>query len=180
MGMSREQKQLYNTMNQLLQKQMQPESNPAQNFLTNQALESAEFIKSGDYRQLPKNSYFNFEMPEEQRRKYMESINIGGEGRFALGDNAGEGKAMGLAKNYLADKFARDTSLNFQNNISNASNNITAGLQQASGYKTGNDAAIINALQSAYSMAPKGFSWSGLIGGALNAGTQLLSKVPGI
>jgi hypothetical protein len=177
MGMSKEEKALYAKLTAALDKQANPASNPAQEFLTNQALSGGDFISKGDFRTLPKGMYFNFEMPGEQLQKYRNAVNVGSEGSFALGDGAGAGKAMGLSKQYLVDKFARDSAQNYQNNIAQASANVNQGLQQASGYQTGQQQAVIGALQSAMQVAPKGFRWSSLIPGAISGTANVLSAM---
>lgn len=177
MGMSKEEKALFAKLSAAIDKQMQPQSNPAQQFLTNQSLQGADFINKGDFRTLPKGMYFNFEMPGEQLKKYKDALNSGSEGTFALGDNAGAGNAMGLNKQYLMDKFARDTSQNYQNNIAQASSNVNAGLQQASGYETGQQQAVIGSLQAGLSAAPKGFRWSSLLPGAISGTANVLSAM---
>ncbi len=177
MGMSKEEKALYAKMTAAIDKMSQPQSNPAQDFLTNSAIEGANFLKGGDYRQLPKGQFFNFEMPEEQMRRYRDLTNVGSEGTFALGDNAGSGQAMGIQKQYLQDKFARDASQNYQNNVAGGADNVYQGLQQAAGAKAGNDQAIISGLQSLFQMAPKGFRWSSLLGPALGSAAGIIKAL---
>ena len=168
---SKEEKALYNKIMSLIDVQMQPQSNPAQDFLTNQALAGADYLNKGDFSSLPKGMYFDFELPSEQLKNYKNLTNAGAEGTFALGADDG-----GLQKNYLSDKFARDASLNYQNNIKDASDNIKAGLSQAAGAKSGNDSAIISGLEGMMGKSPQGFQWSSLLPGAMNMGTSLLTK----
>jgi len=175
MGMSKEGRAIFAKLTAALDKQANPAENPAQQFLTNQALAGADFINKGDFRTLPKGQYFNFEMPEEQLKQYKEAVNVGNEGSFALGDNEGAGKSMELSKQYLIDKFARDSSLNFQNNIAQANENVNQGLQQASGYQTNQNSAVISALQGAMQVAPKGFRWSSLLPGAISGAANVAS-----
>jgi len=167
MGMSKEQKALYAQMTAMLAQMQNPKSNPAQEWLTNEALQGAEYMKRGEFSTLPKGMFFDFKMPAEDIKKYKKLTNVGQGGTFALARNgeSGRGKAQALQGKYLSDRFARDTMQNYQDNISNASKNIRGGLQQASGYQTNQQGAIMNALQSTYQNAPKGFSWGGLLGG---------------
>lgn len=161
--------------------QMQrPESNPAQQYLTNQALEGAEWMKKGDYSQLPKGMFFDFKTPVEETDRYKKLVNINQGGTFALGDGAGAGKAMKIQNQYLTDKFARDASQNYQDNVSNAGMKIRGGLEQAAGAKSGQDAAVISALQgltsSLSSMPQKTPWWQTLLGQSGSIVGSILSK----
>lgn len=157
--------------------QMQnPASNPAQQYLTNEALAGADYLKKGEYSSLPKGMFFNFEMPQKQLEQYKKLTNVNQGGTFALA-NAGAGgrsRAMGQQSKYLGDKFARDTLLNYQNNISGARGEIGKGLYAAAGAKSGQDSQIMGALQNLYSTTSHtpqkaGFNWGAVIGGALGA-----------
>ena len=57
MGMSKQEKEIWAKLTAALDRQMNPASNPAQQFLTNQALAGADYINKGDFRQLPKGQY---------------------------------------------------------------------------------------------------------------------------
>lgn len=167
MGMSKEQKALYAQMTAMLAQMQNPKTNPAQEYLTNEALQGAEFLKKGEFSALPKGMYFDFKMPQEDILKYKKLTNVGQGGTFALANNSagGRGKAQALQGKYLGDRFARDTMQNYQDNISGAARNIRGGLQQASGYQTNQQGAIMNALSQTYQHAPKGFNWGSLLGG---------------
>lgn len=132
-----------------------PAANPAQNFLTTEALSGADFLKKGDYSQLPKGMFFDFKMPGEQLDQYKKFANVNQGGTFALangasGDMGGRTNATALQGKYLKDKFARDASQNYQDNISLAAGNIRGSLQNAAGAKSNTDASVISALQNLY------------------------------
>lgn len=124
-----------------------PANNPAQQYLTNEALAGAEFLKKGEYSSLPKGMFFDFQAPAANIDRYKKMVNVGQGGTFALGDNAGMGNAMATQKNYLSDKFARDEANNYQNNIREAAGTIRGALGGAAGAKSDNDARILQALQ---------------------------------
>lgn len=148
-----------------------PASNPSQQFLTNQALEGANYFQKGEFSTLPKGMFFDFKMPQEDILKYKKLTNVGQGGTFALARNgeSGRGKAQALQGKYLSDRFARDTMQNYQDNISNASGRVTAGLQQAAGAKSNQDSQVISALQNMYSMMAnqpeKKSKWGSILGG---------------
>lgn len=154
--------------------QMQdPKSNPAQQYLTNEALAGADWLKKGDYSQLPKGMFFDFQMPSEQNRQYKKMIDVGQGGTFALSDNSGRGQAQDIQKQYLSDKFARDASQNYQTNVANAAQNVRGGLQAAAGSKSQNDQAIMSALHgltgTLASIPKKEPWWKSVVSGGLGA-----------
>ena len=168
MGMSKEQKAMYAQMTALLAQMQNPKTNPAQEFLTGQAIEGANFLKKGDYSQLPKGMYWNFQMPSQQNEMYKKYANVNQGGTFALSSPGGAGartQAQNLQGQYLKDKFARDASQNYQNNISDAATNIRSGLGQASGYQTNQNSAVMNAMGNMYGMLPQKTSpWGQILG----------------
>lgn len=137
--MGKETKQLYQTMIKLLNQQMnqpKPENKPL-DYLTQQAIQGADLLKSRDYRDLSKNGnmFFDFQLPAEQQKARAMAYNANQTGTFALGSggNSGATKAFGLQDKFLKDKFARDTAQNFQDNIQQAGANIRGGLATAAG-----------------------------------------------
>jgi hypothetical protein len=147
-----------------------PESNPAQNYLTQEAIQGAEYFKKGDYSSVPKGMFFNFQSPVDQMKQFDNYSNVGKEGNYALADNEGMGNAISLAGDYRKNLFARDASQNFQNNIAGASDTIRGALGQASGAKGATDASTINALQGLYQLQPKG---NGALPGLAKAGFSI-------
>jgi len=139
--MSKQTDQIYAQLLPAIQKlqqipQWHPGDNPAQDALTSNALAGNDWLQKGDYSQLPKGQFFNFQMPQEQMDEYKRLTNVNQGGTFALAANnrgSGATAATDLQNKYLQDKFARDASQNYQNNIANASNNIQGALQQSSG-----------------------------------------------
>jgi len=151
--------------------QMQnPASNPAQQFLTQQALEGANYFKKGEYSNLPKGMFFDFKMPQEDILKYKKLTNVNQGGTFALAGNntGGRGSAQALQGKYLSDRFARDTQQNYQDNISNAAKNVQGGLAQAAGHQSQNNAQVVSALSSMYSnmanQPKKPSAWGSVLG----------------
>lgn len=171
---SRAQAALYDEMRRYLQRLQDDDNNPAQKWLTQHALGAANWLTQGDYSQLPKGMFYNFEMPEESNRRAKRAFDVNQLGTFSLGDNGGRTKAAGLQTQYLKDRFARDTSLNYQNNIAQAAGNIQNALAQASGAKTGMDSQIISAFnslnQSPWLKRGGGNNW---LGGLMQAGAQI-------
>lgn len=163
----------------MIKSMQNPASNPAQNFLTNEAIGAANFMKGGEFgKALPKGMFFNFQQPAEQVKEYEKLANVGKTGTFALGDGGGMGKAMSTQSQFLGDKFARDASQNYQNNIQGAAGQIQNSLGQAAGAKSQNDQAVFSAMQGLGGMPfmnkPSGWGAAlgaigGLGGGALSS-----------
>ncbi len=166
MGMSKEEKALYSQLTAAIANMQNPKSNPAQDYLTNQALAGANFLQGNDYGTLPKGMFFNFDTPAKSIDQYKKYSNVGQGGTFALADNAGRGQAQQLQGKYLQDKFARDASDNFQNNISNAAGQIQGALGQSSGASSENQINSINALSSLFNSPKlkKTEIWGSLLG----------------
>lgn len=160
-----------------------PASNPAQNYLTQEAMAGADFLKKGEYSQLPKGMFFNFKNPTEQLEQYKKFANVNQGGTFALangqgGDMGGRTKATDLQGKYLKDRFARDAGQNYQDNISLAAGNIQGALGQAAGAKGQTDANVISALQNLYGSPAlnKPSIWGSVIGAAGSLGAAAISK----
>lgn len=168
MGMSKQEKQIWAQLQAAIANLSNPKSNPAQDFLTNEAISAANFIKGGEYgKALPKGMFFDFQMPAQMNEQYKKLANVNQGGTFALaqGNEGGKTSAQSLQGKYLADRFARDASQNYQNNISDASSNIRGALGQAAGATSQNQSAVVNALGSLYQMAPKKTSpWGSILG----------------
>jgi len=153
--MGKKQDAIYSQLLAAITKLQNPENNKAQNFLTTEAMAGAEFLKKGDFSQLPKGMFFDFKMPAEMMNAYKKAINVNQGGTFALaggggGDMGGRTKAQSLQSKYLSDKFARDSAQNYQDNIANAAGNIRGSLAQAAGATTQNQMGVIGALQGLY------------------------------
>lgn len=183
MGMSKEQKALYAKLTSMIDQMSRPQSNPAQNYLTNEALAGANWLKAGDYSSLPKGMFFNFEMPQEQLDRYKKAANVSQGGTFALAANApggdvnGRTSATNLQGKYLQDKFARDSGLNYQNNVANAAQNVYGALGQSANATSQNQANVVNALQGAFSSLPQHQSvWGSILGAVGGLGSAAISK----
>lgn len=173
--MGKKQDAIYQQLLAAITALQKPESNPAQNALTQEALSSADYFKKGDFSSMPKGMVFDFKAPQEQMKQYQNLTNVGNEGTFALGADGGDSQK--IAKNYLNDKFARDASQNYQDNISGAANKTKDMLAQAAGAKGQTDNSVISALSSLYQNMPKSNGWLGgllSMGGAL--GSAALTK----
>lgn len=138
--MSQEQKDIYSAFKDQLAKQQaitpwSQKANPAQDALTSSALAGNDWLQKGDYSQLPKGMFFNFQQPAEALDQYKKYANVGQGGTFALaqGNPGGRSAATGLQGQFLQDRFARDASQNYQNNIANAGSQIQSALGQSSG-----------------------------------------------
>lgn len=95
--------------------------------------------------------FFDFKMPAEQLDQYKKFANVNQGGTFALSNGTGRSAATGVQSKYLSDRFARDASQNYQENVGNAAGNIRNQLAQASGASSQNSSAVINALGGMYS-----------------------------
>lgn len=177
MGMSREEKQIFASLQAQLAAMQNPASSPAQQALTDQALAGSQYFQKGDYSTLPKGMFFDFQQPTDQINQYKKLTNVGQGGTFALANNGNVGgrtAATANAGQYLNDKFARDAEQNYQTNISNASNRVVSGLQEAGSAKSQNDSAILSALSSMYN---KPHQSSGILSGVLGAAGGILSHI---
>lgn len=181
--MGKKQDAIYSQLLAAITKLQNPESNKAQNFLTTEAMAGADFLKKGDFSQLPKGMFFDFKMPGEMMTAYKKAINVNQGGTFALaggagGDMGGRTKAQGLQSKYLSDKFARDSAQNYQDNISNAGGNIRNSLAQAAGATTQNQMGVIGALQGLYGSPALNKPGIGgqLLGMAANLGSAAITK----
>ncbi len=150
MGLSKEEKALYAQLTAAISHMQDPHSNPAQEYLSNQAIAGADWLNKGDYSQLPKGMFFDFSMPAAQDETYKKLSNVSQGGTFALADSGGRGAATQNQNKYLQDRFARDASQNYQDNISKAAGNIQGGLAQASGANVQNQQGVISALSSLF------------------------------
>lgn len=175
---------LYNQLLAQITALQNPKSNPAQDYLSNQALAGADFLQKGEFSTLPKGMFFDFKMPAAQLDQYKKFANVNQGGTFALsnGDNTGRSAASGVQSKYLSDKFARDASQNYQDNITNASGNIQNALAQSAGASSQNSSAIINALGGMYNTLvnkPKSPSiWGGILSAAGQIGAAAIPKIP--
>lgn len=151
--------------------QMQnPASNPAQQFLTQQALDGANYFQKGEFSTLPKGMFFDFQMPQQDIEKYKKLTNVNQGGTFALANNSagGRGAAQALQGKYLGDRFARDTQQNYQDNISRASGNVRQGLAQSASATSQNQGQVVSALANMYgqmaNQPQKGSKWGSVLG----------------
>lgn len=145
-----------------------PANNPAQNLLTQDALAAGEQLRKGDFTNLQKGIYLDFDNPAQEREQYQKLANVGREGTFALGGGTGGGegaaRSLDTQAKYLADRFSRDASANFQDNVRSAAARVRDALGQSSGYQQNNQQSIISALSNLYGSLPKG---NGFLGGLL-------------
>lgn len=179
-------KKLYNQIIAMLNdmRRRLPTPNPAQDILTQQAIQGANYLKGRDYRNLSQapGVFFDFQAPADQRRQYETMANASQTGTFALADNAGRSKATALAGDYLRDKFARDAAVNYQGNIMNAGNMIRGALGQSSDAAARAAAmddqrrqAILNSLTSMYNaQASRPSIWGQILGTAGQVGSAAI------
>lgn len=172
--MNKQEKALYAQLTAAITALQNPKTNPAQDYLSTEAINGANWLKGGDYRSLPKGMFFNFSMPQQDIANYKKLTNVGQGGTFALANNGGRSQAQGLQGQYLGDKFARDRLQGFQDNISGASNRIQGALGQAAGAQSQNQNDVINALQGMYSRPQK---QGGGVGGVLMGLAPLLAGI---
>lgn len=181
MGLSNQEKQalaqqqaIFSQLQAQIAAMNNPKSNPAQDYLSTEALAGADYLKKGEFSKLPRGMFFNFQMPAEQINQYKKYADVNQGGTFGLANNGGRSKATALQGQYLKDKFARDAGQNYQNNISDAATNIRGGLAQAAGASSNNASAVTSALGNLYNSIPryapkKPFDFGSTIGGILGA-----------
>lgn len=138
--MSQEQKDIFAAFKNQLAKQQAvapwtQKANPAQDALTSNALAGNDYFQKGDYSSMPKGMFFNFQQPAEALDQYKKYANVGQGGTYALaqGNSGGRTAATAQQGQFLQDRFARDASQNYQNNIANAASNVQNALGQSSG-----------------------------------------------
>lgn len=151
-----------------------PKSNPYQDFLGTQAINAANFYNKGEFSSIPKGMgmFYDFSMPAENVERYKKMTNVGQGGTFNLAStgNTGRTNAQGMASKYLNDRFARDASQNYQDNVRNAGTRIQSALGQASGASSQMQLGAIDAMNSMYGslnqrLGQKGGGIGGLLGG---------------
>ena len=157
--------------------------NAPESYLVNQAMKSAKDMETGDFRTLPKNMFFNFSRPAEEMKQYQMLTNAGATGTFGLADSNGQTKATALQGEYMKDKFARDSAQGFQQNVSNAADNVQNALAGASGmeaqrigFENQREMGIMNALSNLYQTQKSVNSQGGIgsmMGGILGAAGSL-------
>ena len=152
MGMSKDEKAVFAQFQAAIANLSNPKSNPGQTALTDSALAGYNWLQGGNYTQLPKGMFFNFEQPDQQLEQYKKLANVGQGGTFALAnggsDDPGRSAATAMQGQYLQDRFARDASQNYQNNVSTAGMNIQNALGQAAGAQAGVNSQVVNAYQN--------------------------------
>lgn len=181
--MGKKSDKIYQQLLSAITSMQNPANNQAQNALTTEALAGADWLKKGEYSQMPKGMFFNFENPTQQLDQYKKFANVNQGGTFALangqgGDTGGRTKATDLQGKYLKDRFARDASQNYQNNIAGAGMDIRNALGQAAGAKGQTDANVISALQNLYGSPAlnKPSGWGSILGMAGQLGSAAISK----
>jgi hypothetical protein len=178
MGQSKEQKKLFAEITASLNALKQPSA--AQSYLDTQALEAGKFLESGDYRNTPKNAFFSIEDPavENQRRRVM--MDSLGSGTTALASNSANSPnstALSLNRQYLDDKWSRDSAANYQNQVADASQRITGAVQNSANSTLQRQNAILNGQMGALQVAPRRSSlWGDLLRGGLSIGGSLAEK----
>ena len=186
--MGKQTQALYNQLIGLINQQMntKPEVNESQKYLTDQALAAAHQMDTGDFSTLPKNMFFNFSRPAEQKRQYEQLSNASNTGTFALGDTAGMGQANALQSKFMKDRFARDVGENYQNNIASAAGNVQNALAQSSSAEANRIAfedqrkmGVINALGNLYQQkASQPSGWGAALRMIGNLGSAAINKIP--
>lgn len=86
--------------------------------LTSEATGLLDYIHKGDYRNRPKNLFFNYADPAERQRTREMQMNAGSQGVSALG--APSANLLALDRQNLNDEFARDTAGQYESDISQA------------------------------------------------------------
>lgn len=173
MGLSREEKKLFADITATLNQMKQPSA--AQQFLDNQAMEAANWVSRGDYRTRPNNAFFSIEDPtiaNQQRKVMLDSV---GDGVSALANGTADSTALALNKDYLNDKWARDSAANYQDQVSDFANRATGALGGSANAEAQRQSNLLSGQLSAMQVAPKKTSlFSSLIKGGISlAGNYL-------
>lgn len=104
---------------------------PIEDAISGQALDTINWAKKGDYRNPPKNLFFDFEQPAVRQKRRELMTNAGDLGVSALGHLGGGAEKLIKSNDNL--NFAQDEAANYQNNIRNAFSNASmAGKDLAS------------------------------------------------
>lgn len=180
--MGKKQTAIYNQLLAAINKLQNPASNPAQQYLTNEALAGADWLKKGEFSSLPKGMFFDFKAPAQNIKDYNKYANVSTDGTYALGGGDGTGgrtNAQGLQSKYLADKFARDASQNYQDNISNAAGNIRSALGGAANANAQNSQQVISALGGLFGSPAlnRQSGWGGVLGILGGLGSSALNRI---
>lgn len=91
---------------------------PIEDAISGQALQTINWANQGDYRNPPKNLFFDFEQPAVRQKRRELMTNAGDLGISALGHLGGGAEKLIKENDDL--NFAQDEAANYQNNIRNA------------------------------------------------------------
>jgi len=100
-------------------------------YLTNDATSTLDYIKAGDYTKRPKNLFFNFADPAQRDQNRRLMMNAGGQGVFALGSPSPN--LLATQKQNLDDEWARDSAGQYEQDISNAQTQARGALGDVAG-----------------------------------------------
>lgn len=99
--------------------------------LTSEAMGLKDWINKGDYRERPKNLFFNFADPASRDRQRRMQMNSRGQGVYALG--APDANLLAMEKQNLDDEWARDTAGQYESDVSQAGLRASGALGDVAG-----------------------------------------------
>lgn len=151
---------------------------PLQMELEGQAQGTLDWIKKGDYRQRPKNIFFNLFDPSELRRHRELVSRAGGQGTVALG--AGNPTALALDKQNRDDENAASDSQQYEADVAGAGQRAAALGGDMAGMDQARRLAILNTTAGVYANRSNQPQWWERLlqtGGQVGAG---LASNPGL
>lgn len=164
---------MYQEITATLQQMKQPSA--AQKFMDDQAMQASQWLAGGDYRNTPNNMFLSLEDPaveNERRRTMLDSL---GSGVTALAENGANSTALALNKDYLNDKWARDSAANYQDQISQASQRTLGALGASADASLNRQNSLLQGQMGALSKAPKTSSiWGDLIRGGISMASSFI------
>lgn len=142
---------------------MANQRDPLQDALSGQAMETINWAKGGDYRNPPKNLFFDFEQPAVRKKRRDLMTNAGNLGISALGSLGGGAEKLIKSNDDL--NFAQDEAANYQNNIRNAFQNASMAGKDLSAMNDSRKMGILSTVGGmAQSQAQQPKWWQSLLG----------------
>lgn len=136
---------------------------PLQDALSGQAMETINWAKQGDYRNPPKNLFFDFEQPAVRKKRRDLMTNAGNLGVSALGSLGGGAEKLIKSNDDL--NFAQDEAANYQNNIRNAFQNASSAGKDISAMQQSKQMGMLSTLGGmAQGQAAQPKWWQSLLG----------------
>ena len=125
--------------------------------LTSEATGLMDWIKGGDYTNRPKNIFLNAMDPAVRNRQRQMTANAGAQGVYALG--APDPNLLAMNKQHLDDEWARDTSGQFEQDISQGGQRAAAALGESAGLENARELGRLGSTTQSYDIQLQQKPW---------------------